>query len=148
MTDKPKVVCTVFYILRMCLIYAFVREMEEYKKLSSDIKKIISEQVEQLIIFYLGYYVELVDDKDDGVTYVDEMGQMVQNFYVIKADKKIQKKCSLRAPTKSHARKVMKQPEANESDSQSRARAPKKMKRAYGEEEDNQSDSESSNSED
>ena len=52
-------------MVRMSLILIFISKMETYKMLEEDIFCDINHQVQQLQIFLLGYYTQLVEKEKD-----------------------------------------------------------------------------------
>ena len=63
----PKVVGVLFFILRMALIFRMINPLIHKSSLLDSVKKDIKNQVRQVITYYLGQYVELINELDGGI---------------------------------------------------------------------------------
>ena len=66
-SKMPKVVGILFFVLRMSLVFRMINPLIYKSTLSEGAKNDIKNQVRQVLVFYLGKYVELVNKKDGGI---------------------------------------------------------------------------------
>ena len=66
-SKQPKVVGALYFVYRMTLIFKMTLPMIYKSKLSESAKKDIQNQVRQVLAYYLGQYVHMVNKYDNGI---------------------------------------------------------------------------------
>ena len=67
MSENPYVSSCLFYIFRITTILRFITELDSFKKLPDWAQIEINQQVQQAVVFYLGHYIELIENEDGGI---------------------------------------------------------------------------------
>ena len=65
-SEEDEVVTTLFFIIRISLILSFVNRMKHFRSLPQDVKRSINDQVKQVVVYYLGCFINLIDKEEMG----------------------------------------------------------------------------------